>query len=482
MKKDLVIVTAPWSDTEMPLMAPAILKSIATKAGVSSVVYELNAEINNVIRNHPHKNDLIEFFFHGKIRPNSIETFTFELLENAARKILDYSSNIVAISVFSYSSQVSTKWLCYLIKKMSPRTRIVIGGSGILDNLTGHGRYAEDLLARGLIEYYIRGDGENAFYNYLKGNNDFVGINDNVWQELTNTELNQLPIPDYSDYNWNLYPSPVPTLPVLGSRGCVRQCTFCDVHAHWNKFTWRTGQNIFDEIMELSAKHNVYHFKFQDSLINGNMKEYRVLTKLLADYNNTATNPIEWTSFFIFRDMNSFKEEDWELTALSGAKTLLVGVESLSDSVREHMGKKFTNKDLHFALDQCAKRNIGVGMLMIVGYVTETEEDIKFAEQWYRDNRHYADNPIKFINMGGTLGILKNTPLEKNFIKLNLVKTGEHDHDWVNPVTNSTPEQRAQWNLHLRNVIKECGFKEWLSAGDNFMLMEQIIKNNGTIE
>jgi len=479
MKKDLVIVTAPWSDTEMPLMAPAILKTMATAAGVSSTVYELNAEIGNIVRTHPHKNDLIEFFFTGYIRPNNIETIIFEMMENAARRILEHSDKIVAISVFSYSSQVSTKWLCYLIKKLSPHTRIVLGGSGILDNLTGHGRYAEDLLARGLIEHYIRGDGENAFYNFLKGKTDYIGIDSDLWQELSNQELNQLPIPDYDDYDWALYNAKA--LPILGSRGCVRQCTFCDVHAHWNKFTWRTGENIFREMIELSEKHKVYHFKFQDSLINGNMKEYRILTKLLADHNETAKNKLTWSSFFIFRDKNSFKEDEWELTAKSGATTLLVGVESLSDSVREHMGKKFTNVDLEFALDQCARLGVGVGMLMIVGYVTETEEDVKFAEQWYREHKHYAGNPIKFINMGGTLGILKNTPLEKNFIKLNLVKSGEHDHDWVNPAINSTPQRRGQWNMHLRQVIKECGFEEWLSAGDNYLIMEQLIKQDSHV-
>jgi signal transduction histidine kinase len=44
-KKDIVFATVPWTDTGLPLMAPAILKSIATKANKTSVTGALSASI-----------------------------------------------------------------------------------------------------------------------------------------------------------------------------------------------------------------------------------------------------------------------------------------------------------------------------------------------------------------------------------------------------------------------------------------------------
>jgi hypothetical protein len=473
--KSILFVTAPWTDTQMPLMAPAILKSVAEQAGYVATVYELNAEIAELIKGHKNKNSIIEFFFNGLVKPE-VEQEIFELIELKAQQIVNRDCDIVAFSVFTYSSQISTKWLCYLIKKLNPDIKILIGGAGILDNLTGSGHYAEDLLRTGLIDHYIRGDGEHALINYLNGNAEYPGVDSNQWKELSNNELESLPMPNYDDYDWSKYE--LKALPILGSRGCVRQCTFCDIHAHWNKFTWRSGKNIFDEMIMLSKKYNIYHFKFQDSLINGNMKEYRQLVTLLADYNSTAKNPISWNSFFIFRPAAHFKERDWELTALSGAKQLLVGVESLSEHVRNHMGKKFSNADIEYSLEQAHRLGIKLGLLMIVGYVTETETDIQFAEQWWKEHQHYADNTIDFVNLGGTLGILKNTPLEKNFIPLNLVRTGPNDQDWVNPAINSTPKQRAEWSMRIRRVLQECGYKEYQSVSDNHLVMEQLMKRD----
>jgi hypothetical protein len=42
---DIVFCTVPYTETTLPLMAPAVLKSIATRANKKSVTLDLNLEL-----------------------------------------------------------------------------------------------------------------------------------------------------------------------------------------------------------------------------------------------------------------------------------------------------------------------------------------------------------------------------------------------------------------------------------------------------
>ena len=57
----------------------------------------------------------------------------------------------------------------------------------------------------------------------------------------------------------------------------------------------------------------------------------------------------------------------------------------------------------------CKKYNIKVQMLLIVGYVSDTEETHKETVQWFANHKHYIDSPISGVSLGGTLGILPGT-------------------------------------------------------------------------
>ena len=61
--KDVIICTVPWTDSTIPLMAPAALRPIVEKAGLSCLAVDLNVEIYHYTRDHVLKDDLIRFFF-----------------------------------------------------------------------------------------------------------------------------------------------------------------------------------------------------------------------------------------------------------------------------------------------------------------------------------------------------------------------------------------------------------------------------------
>lgn len=476
---DIVFCTVPYTETTLPLMAPAVLKSIAVKANKKSVTVDLNLELIKYLKSASNRYELLEFFHSGETPP-SVQDEIYNIHLNFVNLICSYNPSIVGLSVFTYNCQASAKLLCFILKKVRPDIKIIVGGAGIGNNLLDKSKFGESLVRQNLIDFYIKGDGENSLYEYLTTQSDNLsGVNSDSWVNLTNEDLAQLPTPDYSDYNFREYDmldtDGHRVVPILGSRGCVRNCSFCDIHNHWHKFTWRAGDHVFEEMLELNKKYNTTHFMFQDSLINGNQKEYKKMCLLLQEYNKDKPpeEKFKWGGFFILRPRDQFKEEDWRLTAEAGAHYLAIGIESLNDQARFHLGKKFTNEDIEFSLSMIKKYNVQVIFLFFTGYITDTEEDIAFTLEWLRSHVEYQN--VMSLNLGTPLGILAGTPLHNNFDQLGLKWMGDAPEDWYNPANNNHPLTRAQWNQRIIQSAKDLNYRI-VGGADNRYILERMLK------
>jgi hypothetical protein len=478
-KNNVIIVSVPFTDTTAPIMAPALLKSAVKQAGFECTAFDLNAIVVNIVKNHKRKLELLDFFYFERVAPG-LEHAISDMFKNMVTTIMAHNPDTVALSLLHYQCQVAAKWLCFELRKQCPDIKIIIGGTGITGQLASNDTgYAELLRQQNLIDHYIYGDGDLSLVECLKGNTDYSGIDSTNWVEIK--DLDSVPYPNYDDYNFALYESSF--IGILGSRGCVRQCTFCDVHEHWSKFRWRNGDLIFQEMLYQNQKYGTRFFKFQDSLINGNVIEYKKLITRLAQHNReNPDNSFRWASYFIFRPADLMDEEQWKLTAESGAYVLSVGVESLVDRVRYHIKKKFNNQDIDFALSMAKKYQVKIFFITLVGYATETEEDHQEALAWLRANKHYAGDPIYRLSVGGTLAILPNTWLDRNQKELGVVwKNGTDDqatgknHLWLIPATNNTYETRVQRLNELIQVGQECGFDIHRAIIDPQKEMEDMI-------
>ena len=63
----IVITSVPYTDTTAPIMAPAVLKGIADKAGYDSYAFDLNAIVHKEMLKHPQRIDIQDFFMYGKL-------------------------------------------------------------------------------------------------------------------------------------------------------------------------------------------------------------------------------------------------------------------------------------------------------------------------------------------------------------------------------------------------------------------------------
>lgn len=468
---DVVIFAVPLTVTVLPIMAPAVLKSVVESTGHSCLAVDLNQEVLQYVNQHPQHKELRAFFFTGKIAPEAKSTIT-QLMETIARQCVELGPKWIGLSLLTLHCQAAAKWLCLLIRKFSPKTKIVIGGPGCLTSLTGHSDFVNFMFKSRAIDYYIRGDAELSFKALLEGNDSYPGINDVTWQQLTQEQLESVPLPDYQDYDFDSYS--INGIAVLASRGCVRQCTFCDYITNWTQFVWRKAENVFEEMVTQYNKYGLSRFKFNDSLINGNMKEYMRLLEMLAEFNQShPEKPMTWASFFIFREPTASSDREWELLAKSGAKFLQVGIENLNESIRHDMGKKFSNAAIEYHLAKAQQYGILISALMISGYINEQQHHVDYAKQWLRDHTQYRDI-VKFTWSLG-LGIFENTHLGNNKQELGITIIDANPHNWRSIHTNSTVEMRAQWARECMALCEELGFTINIVDTDQHMLLEQAL-------
>jgi hypothetical protein len=477
---DILILSSPLTLTNGPMAAGAILKSIAEQAGFSCSVVDLNILTMRWVFTHSDRNDLVEFFDSGAIK-TKIEQTILQYTNSVVALVKTYNPKILGISVFTYNCRAFTASLCKEIKIYCPDIQIIIGGAGITDVSSADSEFAENLQKDHLIDHYIKGDAEQSFYEFLKGNYAFPGINRSNWEQLANNDLATLPYPNYDDYKWSWYGQGLFAtdkefnnsnnvysvgIPITGSKGCVRNCTFCDFIISHKKFTWRTAESIFDEIIHQQKKYKQNTFAFTDSLINGNMKEYRRLIGMLADHNDSQPDDqrISWYSQFIMRPKDQFKEDLWELTARSGAQVLAIGIESFDDQVRSEMGKSFTNEDIDFGLSMMKKYGIKTYFMFMIGYVTETQEVYDQVKQWLQTRVEYKD--IMILGIVGTVAIIKNTYLDKNQDKFGVIWLNDAGSsnlknslfNWATSDNKNTPATRDKWLKMTQRYATELGF------------------------
>jgi radical SAM superfamily enzyme YgiQ (UPF0313 family) len=189
--------------------------------------------------------------------------------------------------------------------------------------------------------------------------------------------------------------------------------------------------------------NRIYRFQFSSSICNGNLREFKKLVQLIADYNDrvSAVEHIHWVGSFIVRPAKQHKEELFELIKRSNG-FLLTGVESIVAHVRIALGKRFDNDDLEHHLQMLKKYGIKTNLLMIAGYPTETIEDYETVKQWFIDHKDFANNTIEQVQL--TLpSILAGTQLEKT---VNLEKF------------TATKALRRQHGTTLITLLQECGY------------------------
>lgn len=196
-------------------------------------------------------------------RARLLEFECHDLPEEVAESILIYFPRIVAIGVYVWNVDASTR-LVRLLKRIQPETIVVLGGPEVSFETTEQTIVQE-------ADYVICGEGEVLFYtlcrNLLSGQRPAEKI-----QQAVPPTLSQLAFP-YDEYLSEDLSHRI--VYVEYSRGCPYRCSFCLSSLDQN--VRRFSLDLFLKEMQRLLDRGVRQFKFVDRTFNLNVEESRAV-------------------------------------------------------------------------------------------------------------------------------------------------------------------------------------------------------------
>lgn len=484
--KKVAIIASAQLPNDRPPPALAFLAGVCTEQKVEYDIFDLNIHIlktlGKSVWNETYavtSNMLIEC----DDNPDLLSQINLAA-ELAVDEVLKYNPDLIALTSFSAMQIAWTEKFLSTLRKKSNIT-VIAGGPGISYEQLPNKTAGRVLAEKGLLDYYVLGEGDFSFANFLHGKVD-VGVNSSKhpWEnwvpQLDNLDV--LPVPTYQKINFNDYESPIknnPIVSILGSRGCVRRCTFCDIGHIWKKFKFRTADNILEEMLKHYNETGITNFSFTDSLINGSLKQFTELMEkiVVLKGERPELSSLRFTGQFIVREAKHHPEKMFQLMKDSGCKNISVGIETGSDTVRFHMGKKFTNDDIDYHMEMCEKYGIENTFLVFTGYPTETLQDhLDTVNMIKRYQKYLINDTLILVSLASPMVIYKNTPIDVMRDQLGIHVNNEQyeSYDWsceTNP--ELTLKERYRRYIELVKLTVELRYPR---LSEDLVFLESHIK------
>ncbi len=309
--------------------------------------------------------------------------------------ITDFSPHIIGLGC-----QFSSKWdnlveIAKLAKRIHPGCITVAGG--IYPSM-----YTGDCLRTvPALDFCFIGEGETAFLKFISLVEQNQGtISEDTFLEIRGIEgliyregdqvrvnpkreyienLDELPYPDYDliiggaeQYFRKDINTPLRLgerfLPILSSRSCPIQCSFCNMHiTHGKKMRKRTAENVVGEMRYFHDKYGVDSFEFIDDNASLDRKRFieinRGISRLGYKVKLAANNGLM---------INSLDEEVVRSMKEAGFRFVAIAVESADENIRKNViGKPIDEKKICEVVSLLKKAKIFVCVYFITGFVEE---------------------------------------------------------------------------------------------------------------
>jgi len=218
-------------------------------------------------------------------------------------------------------------------------------------------------------------------------------------------QLDDVPIPDYTDFPWDRYP--VRIIPMMSGRGCQwDKCRFCSdvVSVNGRTFRTRSVENVLHEMQEQSRRHDTTSFVFLDLKLNSYPEMIRGIAKGIQDLVQGA----EWigTVHVDLRKDNGLSREDLDLAVSGGMRRVSFGLESGSQRMLDLMQKGCSvERNAQFIRDAHAA-GLSVRCTMIKGYPGETAADMQHTADFLEEHGDYIDR-VRF----NEFSLIDGTPI-----------------------------------------------------------------------
>ncbi|MBK8974799.1 MAG: B12-binding domain-containing radical SAM protein [Planctomycetes bacterium] len=441
------------------------------------------AYIASVLRNEGHQVSVVDALGEAPDRSEPdgdiwrIGLSTDEVVER-----IDADTDAIGVTLmWSYAWPI-VRELLHKLRARFPGKPIVCGG----EHFTA---VADVSMAQAPIDYIVTGEGEEtaiSLFRALEIGLDVAVIPGIVYRNAAGEvvknarrdrirNIDEIPWPawdlfDVRAYDENKLVTGIHyglTVPILATRGCPYQCTYCSSPGMWTtRWYARAPEDVVDEIQKYVETYGATNFPFQD------------LTAILKR---------DWVVKFCSEILGRGLEITWQLPAgtrseiiddevasllvKSGCRSLNLAPESGSERTRKHMKKMLTDEKLFRAARAAVRNGLNVGIFLVLGYPTDEPVDMKATVRMVRKLARVGVDDVS----AGFFFPLPNTEiyreLEKDgrvhlddaFLKLPIYVHNKYMSDDRNYNPNMSARQMTRWkywivaNFYLNSFLFHPG-------------------------
>lgn len=382
-------------------------------------------------------------------------------LEDKITDILLNSSNTM-LGISALSPQYHwVKELTLKIKKILPRTPIVIGGHITVMH--------EMILNKTGVDYVCLGEGEELLpeligkINKNESVDDVLGIaykkGDEIYKTGFRPLIKDFITPDYDLIDVSRYlihPSKDfffsrsreygnqakdsdKLAAVMFSRGCVGGCAFC--YRHLPGFRQSSVDWSWNNLMLLHNKYGVKYFRIDDELFTNDPKWFNDFYKKVV---NSKINIL-----FRISGLRADSVNDEFLSKLKkmGCIAINYGIESGSQKILDNMNKRTTVAQNHFAIKKTIDHGMKVMAYVMFGYEGETRATLRETLDLLLGTDVGPEEVSAFYTVP-----LPGSKLYQDCLKKGLIKDQE---SFVDGLHDKVANQHSRYLVELGEVSRE---------------------------
>jgi len=298
-------------------------------------------------------------------------------------------------------------------------------------------------------DFGIIGEGEETIIdllNSIKNKKNLDNVNGIIYKKgreikITGArtpleDLDSLPYPDFEGfefeeyldnlrtnifYNYNPFDNPR-TYPILGSRSCPYQCTFC---YHEGKYRARSIESIIKELRIMVKKYKINIITLYDDCFAITKERVEEFCRGIKELQKEISWELKWFPQLTVRQVTP---ELLKLMKESGCDTISYGYESYSPTVLKSMKKPITPEQIDYSFKETLKAGMAIQANFIFGDIAETKETAKETLDYWKKN---AKGQISLIFIQSYPG----SEIYKHCLRKGIIK---NEINYIQNLTGST--------------------------------------------
>jgi radical SAM superfamily enzyme YgiQ (UPF0313 family) len=364
---------------------------------------------------------------------------------------IDPDTKVVGISIMFSFLWPATRELLRAIRAARPEVILVGGG----EHFTGLPEYS---MAQAPIDFIVMGEGEETAVELMHalaaGRTDHESIAGLAWRQDGEIRINprrarHRDVDEIAWPAWHLFDVKAyddqelvngihkgMTIPILATRGCPYQCTYCSSPSMWTQ-RWlpRNPVDVADEIEHYVRAYGATNFPFQD--LTAIIRKDWIVTFCQELIRRRLG--VVW-QFPSGTRCEAIDDEVAPLLRDSGGRHLAFAPESGSERTRALVKKKMTTPALLAAVRASVRAGLNVTAFFVIGFPHDTREDVR---ETVRLVRRLAREGIDDITMSFFFPI-PNTELYHGLVQKGRVQLT--DGFFMAPITSVDVTLRAEDN------------------------------------